>query len=447
MPRLTTSVTATSSLPASNPADVARRVAFLAGAGRVLGSSLDYRLTLQQLAELGLGVLGDVCLVGLVDETGERRLVAGAHIDPAKRPLLDALRDLPVTQRSQTAEVVRSGQSQVLSEVSEEMLRAGLDPAAREIIRGLELGPTMVVPMTVRSRTVGVLVFSRRPGRDPYASADVALAEELAGRAAAAVDNAQAFAETSHVAHALQRALLPPRLPAIPGVELAARYQPASQQMEVGGDFYDAFTVGDDRWGLLIGDVAGKGAAAAATTAVVRYSARGAARFGSALAVPSAVNDALLETEDEDDFCTMTYAELSLDAGGVELCVLNCGHPPPVVVCSDGAVRLLDDCQGSLLGQFPDVAVGSLTCRLGPGDTVVFVTDGVLEARRPRTEPGGDGPLELFDEAGLLDALRAAAGSSADEIASRIEDAAVAFAGGRPSDDLAVLVVRVLDGE
>ena len=151
--------------------------------------------------------------------------------------------------------------------------------------------------------------------------------------------------------------------------------------MEVGGDFYDAFSVGDRRWGLLIGDVAGKGAAAAATTAVVRYSARAAARFGTRLVVPSAVNDALLETEDEDDFCTLTYSELHVDDDGVELSVLNCGHPAPVLVRSDGTIRQLD-CSGSLLGQFPDVAVGSLTCRLERGDAVVFVTDGVLEARR-----------------------------------------------------------------
>ena len=442
---MTTPTTAISSLAPSNPAEVTRRVAFLAGVGRVLGSSLDYRLTLQQLAELGLGVLGDLCLVGLVDEAGEPRLVAGAHVDPAKLPLLDALSDLPLTERSHTAAVLRTGRSEVLAGISEEMLQAGLDPAARDLIRSLELGPTMVVPLTVRSRTIGVLVFSRRPGREPYASADVALAEELAGRAAAAVDNAQVFAHTSHVAHALQRALLPPRLPAIPGVELAARYQPASQDMEVGGDFYDAFTVGDRRWGLLIGDVAGKGAAAAATTAVVRYSARAAARFGTALAVPSAVNDALLETEDEDDFCTLTYAELRVDDDGVELSVLNCGHPDPVLVCSDGAVRHLD-CRGSLLGQFPDVAVGSVTCRLGPGDAVVFVTDGVLEARQPRTDLD-EGPVDLFDDARLLDVVAAGAGDSADQLARRIEEAAVAFSGGRPSDDLAILIVRVLRPE
>ena len=441
----TTTTTTATSLPAATPSAVARRVAFLAGAGRVLGSSLDYRVTLQQLSELGLGVLGDLCLVGLVDEAGSVQLVAGADVDPAKRPMLDALRNVPVTQRSQTAAVLRTGRSRVLAEITEEALRAGLEPDDRDLIRRLDLGPTMVVPMTVRSRTIGVLVFSRRLGSEPYSGTDLALAEELAGRAAAAVDNARAFTQTSHVAHALQRALLPPRLPAIPGVELAARYQPAGQDMEVGGDFYDAFSVGDDRWGLLIGDVAGKGPVAAATTAVVRYSARAAARFGSRLAVPTAVNDALLETEDDDDFCTLTYAELRLDDDGVELSVLNCGHPAPVLVRSGGEIRRLD-CQGSLLGQFPDVAVGSLTCRLRPGDTVVFVTDGVLEARRPRPHPG-EGPAELFDEAGLLEVVQAGTWDSADELASRIEEAAVAFCGGSPSDDLAVLVVRVLDPE
>ena len=236
--------------------------------------------------------------------------------------------------------------------------------------------------------------------------------------------------------------LLPPRLPGIAGIELAAQYQPAGPYAEVGGDFYDAFPLGAGRWGLLIGDVAGKGPAAAATTAVVRYTARAAARFGSRLAVAAAVNDALLEREDGEGFCTMTYAELRLEPDRVVLAIVNCGHPAPLLVGANGDVRELS-CQGSLLGQFPDVEVGSLAVELRPGETVVFVTDGVLEARAPRRE-GDESTVDLFDYEGLASTLAAAAGESAASVASRIQQAALAFSGGSLEDDLATLVIRVV---
>jgi serine phosphatase RsbU (regulator of sigma subunit) len=418
-------------------------VAFLAEAGRVLGASLDYRQTLQGLSELGLGVFGDTCLVGLVDDGGRLRIVAGAHIDRHKRPIIDALRDVTITHRSQIATVVRNGRSCVLPAIDIERLEGVVDPDALTLVRRLDLGPTMIVPLSVRRRRIGVLVFSKAPGQRPYRASELPVAEELGRRAAAAVANARAFSNTSDVAHTLQQRLLPPRLPSIPGIELAARYQPAGEDLEVGGDFYDAFSVGDKRWGLLIGDVAGKGPAAAATTAAVRYTARAAARFGSRLSVAAAVNDALLDLDDGEGFCTMTYAELRLDPDGAVLSIVNCGHPAPLLLSADGAIRELSS-EGSLLGQFPDVAVGSLTVELAPGDSVVFVTDGVLEARAPRRH-GEDSPVELFDHEGLVDALAAGPAESAAGLASRIGQAALAFSGGSLGDDLATLVLRVVD--
>jgi serine phosphatase RsbU (regulator of sigma subunit) len=418
-------------------------LAVLAEAGRVLGVSLDYRRTLQALSEVGLGPFGDACLVGLLDDVGRLRIVAGAHVDPTKRRIIDALWNAPITACSHIAAVVRGGRSRVLPAIDDQQLQAALDGDALGLARQLQLGPTMIVPLIVRRQRIGAVIFSRSAGDRAYDAADVALAEELAHRAATAVDNARVFSHTSDVAHTLQQRLLPPRLPHIAGIELAARYQPAGQHTEVGGDFYDAFHLGDDRWGLLIGDVAGKGPAAAATTAVVRYTARAAARFGSRLAVAAAVNDALLEMEDGEGFCTMTYAELRLAPGRVVLAIANCGHPAPLLLRPDGDIRELR-CQGSLLGQFPDVEVGSLTVELRPGETVVFVTDGVLEARAPRRDVD-DGTVELFDHDGLASTLAAGLGESAARLASRIEQAALAFSGGSLQDDLAALVLRVVE--
>jgi serine phosphatase RsbU (regulator of sigma subunit) len=159
--------------------------------------------------------------------------------------------------------------------------------------------------------------------------------------------------------------------------------------------------------------------------------------------VAAAVNEALLEMEGGEGFCTMTYAELRLEPGRVVLAIVNCGHPAPLRVGANGDIRELR-CQGSLLGQFSDVEVGSLTVELRPGETVVFVTDGVLEARAPRRE-ADDGTVELFDDVGLATTLAAGAGESATSVACRIQQAALAFSGGSLQDDLATLVLRVVE--
>ena len=204
------------------------------------------------------------------------------------------------------------------------------------------------------------------PARRSPTSADRELADELARRAAAAVDNAGTFARTSEVAHVLQQSLLAPRLPDIPGVEIAARYHPAGEDLEVGGDFYDAFSVDPDNWGILIGDVAGKGPAAAAMTALVRHTARTAARHGPPLAVPTAVNAAILEAGPEEAFCTMIYGQLRTTAAGPSLCLLNCGHPAALVMRSEGPIEEIES-SGPLLGQLPEITVAPAASSCGPG--------------------------------------------------------------------------------
>ena len=249
--------------------------------------------------------------------------------------------------------------------------------------------------------------------------------------------------EAEHIARALQQSLLPPCLPEIPGVELAARYHPAGEHAEVGGDFYDAFRLGVDRYGFLIGDVAGKGPGAAAMTAVVRHTARATARMSGGLRVPEAVNAALLESDHDEGFATMIYGDLRLAAGHVAVRLLGCGHPPAFLV-RDGGPLVVVESSGPLLGQFPIIDVEPITVTLRAGDVLVFVTDGVLEARAPRLIPGA--PPEFLDEHGIAGVLGETRGQSAAAIARRIEERTVAFAGGGPGDDLAVLALRILTG-
>jgi serine phosphatase RsbU (regulator of sigma subunit) len=251
--------------------------------------------------------------------------------------------------------------------------------------------------------------------------------------------------EAEHIVDILQRSLLPPCLPHIPGVELAARYHPAGDHSEVGGDFYDAFSLGEDRWGFLIGDVAGKGPGAAAMTAVVRHTARATARVSGGLRVPEAVNAALLESDLDEGFATMAYGDLRLAAGHVAVRLLYCGHPPALLVRASGSIVAVEG-RGPLLGQFPVINVDPVALTMFPGDVLVLVTDGVLEARTPRAAP----PLGhrcFLEEQGLASVLAATRGRSAATIARRIEERTVAFSGGGPGDDLAVLVLRILTGD
>lgn len=423
---------------------VEQRLAVLAEAGKVLGSSLDYRRTLQDLSELGLGILGEMCVVALVDGSQRLTLVGSAHLDPAKRALLEELRDVPLTACSESEAVVRTGTARVLEKVDDETLQGEFDSDAHcVLVRKLQLGPTMIVPLPVRQHTIGVLVLSAPPGSEPYTPTDVALAKELARRAAVAVDNARLFAETSEVARILQQSLLPPHLPQIPGVDIAARYHPAGERLEVGGDFYDAFSIGEDCWGFIIGDVAGKGPGAAATTAIVRHTARVAARQAVGLDVPAAVNEALLEAEQEERFSTMIFGRLRFVGGDASLDLFNCGHPAPLLVRSDGRIDEVE-CRGPLLGQLPAVKPDPVTLTLLPGDVLVLVTDGVLEARAPAS--GSErGSLRFFGHEGLMALLTEMQGEPAETVARRIEERTVAFSGGSLADDLAVLVLRILD--
>ncbi|MDQ3946625.1 MAG: SpoIIE family protein phosphatase, partial [Actinomycetota bacterium] len=214
--------------------------------------------------------------------------------------------------------------------------------------------------------------------------ADAGLPGLLAAERSARIEAERGRCEAEHIAHVLQRSLLPPCLPDIPGVELSARYHPAGDHAEVGGDFYDAFSLGEGRWGFLIGDVAGKGPGAAAMTAVVRHTARATVRVSGGLRVPEAVNAALIESDDDETFATMAYGELRLAAGHVAIRLLSCGHPPALLVRAGGHIVAVEG-RGPLLGQFPVINVDPVALTLFPGDVLVLVTDGVLEARAPRS--------------------------------------------------------------
>ena len=269
------------------------------------------------------------------------------------------------------------------------------------------------------------------------------LADAIEARVEAEVarrDAEWAAALNANLAATLQRSLLPPVPPVIPGVEVATRYHPALDGLAVGGDFYDVPRLGRKTWGILLGDVCGKGAEAAAITGLVRYAARAAAiQAGGPATVLRQVNDVLRRDQadlDDPRFATMLFGRLRPRPEALEIAFSLGGHPRPFVVRRDGTVQVVGR-PGTLLGVLVDTTFANTTVSLGLGDAFVAVTDGVLEAR-------DDDGRELGDH--LASVLAAHAGEAASIIAAAIEDAALAWQPGPPKDDIAIVVIRVPTG-
>jgi PAS domain S-box-containing protein len=311
------------------------------------------------------------------------------------------------------------------------------NPAATQ----LGLHGAMGVPIEVDGEVVGAVEFYGRVVREPEAELSALLTAvgtqigQFIERRAAEDALFDAAARVAQVAQTLQASLLPPHLPELPGVEVAARYRAAGSGVEIGGDFYDLFETARDDYAVVIGDVCGKGTEAATLTALARHTLRAAAiRSRRPKAVLSMLNEALY-AQLPDGFCTACYVRLRPKPGGLQLSVASGGHPLPFLLKPDGVVTVLGR-PGSLIGPFAECELVEKRTLLQPGDTVVLYTDGVTEAR------SGE---RFFGEAGLRAALHDVAGLSAETVADHIEKAVSEFQGEEGRDDLALVVFRVVD--
>jgi serine phosphatase RsbU (regulator of sigma subunit) len=249
-----------------------------------------------------------------------------------------------------------------------------------------------------------------------------------------ALDAALLAAERDRVLAGLESSLLPPLLPSIPELDIAARYRPADDAAQVGGDFYDVFKSGERRWSLVVGDVCGAGPEAAAVTGIARYSIRALAAELPPAAALERLNATLIERGPDARFLTAVLADVTItDSRRVSVTMANAGHPPPLVLRDDGTSYLLERGHGALLGILPRVDADDVPVVLEPGDALILYTDGVVEAR--------DKERELFGFERLLELAGTCAGRTATGIARRIEVAAVGHSSGTV-DDIAVLVVR-----
>ena len=417
-----------------------RQLALLAEASSALAAGIqDFERMLSTTARLAVPQFADWCAVDLLREDGSIDRVALAHTDPAKEELGRNLqRRFPADPEAPrgVANVLQTGQSEMIPEITDEMLvGAAADEESLRIIRAIGLKSMMVVPLVARGRTLGAMTFVSAESGRLYGAEDLVLAEDLARRAALAVDNARLYHERSSTARTLQQTLLPPELPAIPGIELAALYRPTGEGNEIGGDFYDLFETGEGSWGLVIGDVCGKGVEAAAITGLVRHTVRAVAiRERRPSSILGALNEALAAQTTDERFCTVCYVRVVSSGQGARLTVCSGGHPLPVIVRAHGSVETVGQ-PGTLLGIFPEPVLPDVAVDLGPGDAMVLYTDGVTEERDADS---------MFGETGLHQALRSAAGRDAQGIAAAVADAVHTFRPEAPRDDIAIVALRVV---
>ena len=428
--------------------DANQRLRYLSESTAVLAQSLDPETTMQRLAELAVPTLADWCAVHVV-EGGFAHPVALAGEDPDATAMVRDLSErhpVPIDAPAGLGAVVRTGEPIIMNRVTMDAVRAST--SEDEVVTLLSrLRSIAILPMSFQGRIVGTVMLSNTTDRDVRRS-DVELARELATRGAQAVTNARLFTERTKVAQTLQASLMPPSPTIIPGVDVATRFVAAAEGLDVGGDFYDVFRLGtiDDpapTWALVIGDVRGKGADAAAITGIARATIRATAlderspakmlqRLNQVLLAAS-LDDRFASETGEPRFCTACVITVTPVTEGAELEVAVGGHPLPYVVRADGELDQVGK-PGGLIGVFADPDITDVPVRLGHGDSLVLFTDGVTE-RHSGTR--------FFDEDGLTSVLTACAGLPADDVAGRVETASRTFVENEPRDDLAIVVARV----
>ena len=308
-------------------------------------------------------------------------------------------------------------------------------------LAGLEANTVSLcaVPLTVDDRRLGALRFSFTEAR-LFDDDERNFVRALAALTAQAMDRANLQLAQVEAAQRLQRSLMPPSLPEIPHLEIAALYRPYGRGLELGGDFYDAWMMRPGMWAVGIGDVSGKGPEAAAVAARIRHTIRALTMTHTAPhQLLEMLNTALVDAAERDDtddrFCTMLLGVVTLAEDGRTflLQLASGGHPPAVVVTRGGHVDIIE-VGGGLVGAFevPDVAAARV--ELHPGDSVILFTDGVLEAR---SSAGA-----MFGLAGLTDVLVGSHGG-ASRLIMELERAVLDHTGGKLSDDVAAIVLRV----
>ena len=425
------SVTAIEDVTDVKRAEFAQRL--LARTGELISHSEDYLRTLNEVPHLLVPDFADGCSVNLVGEEGLVEQVAVVHPDPERRDLARELRErypVRLDDAGGMGRVIRTGQP-ILTATPEELTSALAGEEERiEAFRRLGVGSTIVVPMSAGGRAVGALTFvTERDGR-VFDRDDLELAVELARRAGLAIENARLAGERARVADALQRELLPPSLPRMEGWEMATMYEPAGEVNQVGGDFYDVFPV-DRGWAVMLGDVSGRGAPAAALTAEARHTIRTAGALAGNPRAGLRLLDANLRARDDVALCSVAILVVPETPRSIsELQVYLAGHPHPLLIRGQDANPIGEP--GPLLGVVDGADWEPVTVTLLPDDQVILYTDGVIEARGEDRERFGIERLRS----------RLAGCRSPAAAVDRVRAALAAFGALAGEDDAALVAIR-----
>jgi PAS domain S-box-containing protein len=411
---------------------------FLARATETLMSSIDYQETLRNVARLAVPEIADWCAVDLIDETGAREQVVVAHRDPDKLVLAEQLRayqpEVPDPDQG-LGRVMRTGVGELYSEIPQELIvRGAVDDEHLRLLEAVGLRSAVVVPLRARGRTLGALTLVNAESLRRFDETDKEFAEQIASRAAVAVDNARLATARRDIAETLQRSLLPDAVPSVSGWEIATMYRPASgfDEVEVGGDFYDFFET-PAGWLVLLGDVTGRGVDAAAMTSLVRHGARFLAKNEHA---PSRILSSLDETLREQPGVSLCSA-LCVRLEAARVVISSAGHPSPLIVREDGRIREIGG-TGPILGGWRGSSWSDRPVDLTAGETLLLYTDGVTDTR-------GEG--ERFGKDRLQGVLAEHADASPGAMLDALEHALDRFQAEGHSDDTGAVALRPVGAE
>jgi PAS domain S-box-containing protein len=366
----------------------AYKLKFLTEASAELSSSLDYQATLRKVAWLGVPEFADWCSISLLED-GDLRPLEVAHVDPAKIAFAEALqRRYPPDRNSPRGawNVVRTGQSELIPVITDDILvAAAQDEEHLRLTRALNLRSAVSAPLVAHGKVLGVMSWVSADEGRLFTPADLTFVEDLAQRAAVAIDNAQLHSETREAAVRLQRAVLPEALPEVECWRFASYYSP-SGRTEVGGDFYDVLHV-DGKVALFVGDVMGRGVTAAAAMAQMRAAVRSYVALDPSPESVVRRLDTMFDTYEHTQLVTLVY--VLADAAADELRVVNAGHPPPVILHEDGSLDTVSQHVTAPLGIGAEDR-SAFSVPFSGTDTLLLYTDGLIERRDEDIDVGQD---------------------------------------------------------
>ncbi len=407
---------------------------FIAEAGVALARSLDLQTTLETLLGLLVPSHGDWAAINVREADGRIKTVAARHSDPLRADL--ALRLVGSYSHNPnsmmgTANVYRTGRSVIFESLTGVEIRTALLPEYHESFFALGLGSFAIVPISLGESVIGTLGIGSMGHGRRFTAAELTVLEELAMRAALAIENARVYEREHRVAFELQKAALPSSLPDVPGFALDSVYEAGRSEALIGGDWYDAVRLPDGRTVISIGDVAGSGIAAAVTMANMRQVIRGTAlAYGDPWIVLETA-DRALRADDPGRFVTAFVGVL--DPVTETLTYASAGHPMPLVRAADGSVSELPGPVGAPLGLRTGRAEAAPPIALQPDSLIVLYTDGLIESTRDIAA----------GERTLREAL-ATISPDADGVAAALRFRVLGEEGA--PDDVAILTVRVLGG-